>query len=364
MPNRVAKDLHKTKNLIVFTGGGTGGHVYPALAVAMHLEAKYFLAWIGRRHGIERSIVHNHDMPYHGITAGKLDRKSVFRLFTEGFKVVFGCIQAFFLLIRLKPRVVFSKGGFVTVPVVVAAAMLKIPVITHESDASFGLANRINALFSKIICVSWRPMKKYRFHARIVHTGSPVRKEFFCTPTKDQEDQKPRKKPIVIFLGGSLGALEINTLVSDVLKKLDFCHKVFHQHGAGWTPSRTAENYVPMSQYDSSFIPTLQSADIIVSRSGAGTVSEVASMGIPAIFIPLSGAISRGEQVENAKLMQSVGAARMLIHPSAEEFLSVFHDIISSPSVYAQMRGRMRESAMPEASRNIAELINSVYTRR
>ncbi len=346
---------------IVITGGGTGGHVYPALAVVDVLEPTWRILWIGSKSGIERTILEKTTIPYHGIASGKLRRDNKFRFLLDMFKVFWGIFQALFMLVRQKPVVVFSKGGYVTVPVTCAAFLLRIPIISHESDVSFGLATRINSMFSRIVCVSWKNQTRGLMNTtKIVYTGLPVRSEFFSQEQENRDDIAPRKNPILVFLGGSLGSQEINELVMELLDDLSFCKQVYHQHGSNWHPSRTAKNYSSMEHYDTSFIDVLSNADLIISRAGASVVHELAAIGTPVIFIPLHSAVSRGEQVDNAQHMESIGAAKMLIRPNAQVLYETIQAVLQDPSGYDAMRKSMRDCTKPDAAQRIAELIKTV----
>ncbi|MBE6355196.1 undecaprenyldiphospho-muramoylpentapeptide beta-N-acetylglucosaminyltransferase [Treponema sp.] len=324
---------------IVFAGGGTGGHIYPGIAVADELKVlaekegkKIELYWMGNSSGMDRGIVEKNLVScggsitsFIGIPSGKLRRYFSFRNFLDLFKIGFGFIKSIFVLLKLKPDCLFSKGGFVSVPPCRAAALLKIPYFTHECDFTPGLATRLNAGRAKNIFVSYEDTKKYfkgALASKCLVTGNPVRPVFY-------EDRKAEglkflgipenhEKPVLLVLGGSLGAAQVNSLIVSELEYLKERFIVVHQTGKAFAE----ENPDVMASGDDSYKPyafiygempaVIQSADVIVARAGANSLWECAVCGKPMILIPLCGAGTRGDQVDNARYFESNGAAVVL----------------------------------------------------
>lgn len=338
---------------VVFTGGGTGGHIVPGLAVAevFNSDAEYKILWIGAAKGVDRDIVSPSGLEFIGIPAGKLRRYFSFRNFTDLFKIAGGFIKSFFILRKLKPELVFSKGGFVSVPPCAAARLLKIPVITHECDFSPGLATRLNAEFAEKILVSYPKTADFfkpALRSKILCTGNPIRLGFY-----DASAEKGRQflnagteKPVLLVLGGSLGAEQINGLVFSLIEFLTAHFCVVHQTGAQHaekaekikngllkSDSCRAENYKPYGFIKSEMPEVLAAAALVLSRAGANTVWEAAAAGKPMILIPLEKASSRGDQIENAEFFKERGAAEVLCgeNAAAEKVQAVLTEFLENP---------------------------------
>ena len=304
---------------IAFAGGGTGGHIYPGLAVAASLQkimpCRVF--WIGSG-AMDRTIVERAGLEFFAIPAGKLRRYFSVRNFFDMFKVAAGFAAARRLLKREKPALLFSKGGFVSVPPCAAAASLRIPVFTHESDYSPGLATRINARFAARIFTAFEEAAAFLPPAarpKVQIVGNPIRPEF-----RAADAAKGRaflglgpEAPLLLVLGGSLGARQINGLVAASLGELTRRCTVVHQTGAGAEGIPPAgERYRPFGFIQDELPHILAAADLVFCRSGAGTIWECASLGKPMILLPLSGSGTRGDQVENARFLEKAGAALTL----------------------------------------------------
>lgn len=330
---RKRKSVRKSGQAIVFTGGGTGGHIYPGIAVAEVLqdliakegkkageegeraERKIKFLWIGSKSDKDYTLISKYIDKgvidsFYAISSGKLRRYLSIKNFFDLFRIVFGFLQSILLLKKLSPLLVFSKGGFVSVPVCAAASLLKLKVYTHESDYTLGLANRINARFVKTLFVTYEDTltklnEKTRRKALVV--GNPIRSELYLA---DKERGRAFLKlnsslPILLVLGGSLGAKEVNDLVFDNLTFLTSHFFVVHQTGKNTPPpSPPPKNYLSFPFiYDEIF--DLQAAStLILGRAGAGSIWEAASLGIPQVLYPLSSAASRGDQVDNALYFQ------------------------------------------------------------
>ena len=335
------------KQTIVFAGGGTGGHIYPGLAVADELRAlaaergaEVRIVWLGNSAGMDRDIVQKNSAgaagarfgsvdAFYGIPSGKLRRYLSFRNVLDVFKIGAGFVAAFFRLCALRPALLFSKGGFVSVPPCVAARLLRIPVFTHECDFTPGLATRLNSRFASKILVSYEDTKRF-FSAgkqsRLVVTGNPVRPAFY---TADAEKgrrflfaERPRDeaKPVLLVQGGSLGAHQINELVTQNLDWLCERFTVVHQTGKAdeaLTQTRR-DGYYPFAFIYGEMPDVMAAADVVLSRAGANSIWECAALGKPMVLIPLCGSGTRGDQVDNARFFAEKGAATALVSAEAD----------------------------------------------
>jgi UDP-N-acetylglucosamine--N-acetylmuramyl-(pentapeptide) pyrophosphoryl-undecaprenol N-acetylglucosamine transferase len=305
---------------IAFTGGGSGGHIYPGLAVAFYLQRKEpcRIFWIGSHMKLDRSIVEGAGIEFFGIPSGKLRRYVSLRNFLDAFKVLAGFFAARKILKREKPDLLFSKGGFVSVPPCAAAASLGIPLCTHESDFSPGLATRINSRFAQRIFTAYEDTAVFlsrKYKNRIRLTGNPIRPEF-----READAARGRAflgikegERVLLILGGSQGAREINELVRGCLGELTKPFIVVHQTGqsASWDLA-PSERYRPYPYFKEEMPQVLAASELVLGRSGAGTIWECAALGRPMVLVPLSGSGTRGDQVENAQVFEKAGAAVVL----------------------------------------------------
>jgi UDP-N-acetylglucosamine--N-acetylmuramyl-(pentapeptide) pyrophosphoryl-undecaprenol N-acetylglucosamine transferase len=313
---------------IVFAGGGTGGHIFPGLAIVdelLKLPGERSVVWIGSSSGMDRSIVEGHGVRFIGISTGKLRRYFSWKNFTDLFRIAGGFFASMGILMRLKPAIVFSKGGFVSVPACLAARILKIPVITHECDFSPGLATRINARVASDVFVSYEETARAfpeRMRQRVTVTGNPVRPVFYSASAERGRaflGCSDSALPILLVLGGSLGARQVNEMVLGSLESLCANFVVVHQTGeqnrdqaASDVSPTVKERYKPYAFIREEMADVLAAAALVVARSGANTVWECAAAGKPMILVPLEKGSSRGDQVENARYFVSHGAAIML----------------------------------------------------
>ncbi len=304
---------------IVFTGGGTAGHVMPNLALAPRLrEQGWTLHYIGSATGPERSLAEGAGISFHAVATGKLRRYFSWRNFTDPARVIGGAFQALSLLGKLKPDVVFSKGGFVAVPVVYAARLRGIPVVLHESDLTPGLANRLCLRLCQRICVSFPETREHlpaSARGKSVLTGSPIRPELFkgdkaaglsflgFTPDK----------PVLLVMGGSLGAKAVNEALRANLEWILASHQVVHLCGKGWlSPEGDAPGYRQFEFLGAELPDVMAAASLVVSRAGANSLFELMALRKPMLLIPLPGRASRGDQLLNAASFASRGLARVL----------------------------------------------------
>lgn len=302
---------------VVLTGGGTAGHVTPNLALLPALRARGFEpVYIGSAAGIERRLAEEAGLPYHGVQTGKLRRYASLENFLDPVRIVVGVLQATFLLARLRPAVVFSKGGFVGVPVVVGAWLNRIPVVVHESDLTPGLANRLSFPFARRICLSFRETEKDLAGREVVYTGTPVRQALRRGDRARGHadfDLDSRRRTVLVF-GGSQGAQAINTEVRALLSSLPDDLQILHVCGAGnLDPSLEGRAHYRQYEYlDAQFADAFACADVVVSRAGANSLAELIALRKPAVVIPLPTAASRGDQIDNARLFAEKGYGLVL----------------------------------------------------
>ena len=319
---------------IVLTGGGTAGHVTPNIALLPHLkELGYDIQYIGSYDGIEKKLIEEFDIPYHGISSGKLRRYFDLKNFSDPFKVLKGYAQSRKLLKKLKPDVVFSKGGFVTVPVVVAAKGCKIPAIIHESDMTPGLANKLAIPSATKVCCNFPETLKHLPEEKAVLTGTPIRQELlsgdklealkFCGFTAN--------KPVIMIIGGSLGAAAVNDNIRKILPELLKDFQVIHLCGKGKLDEslQNTEGYIQFEYIKKELADLFALADIVVSRAGANAICELLALQKPNLLIPLSAKASRGDQILNARSFEKQGYSMVLEEEEItdEKLLSTIHTL-------------------------------------
>lgn len=302
---------------IVLTGGGTAGHVTPNLALLPSLqEAGFLITYMGSYDGIEKKLVEDFGIPYVGIATGKFRRYLDVKNFTDPFRVIKGYREARKFLKEYRPDVVFSKGGFVSVPVVRAAASLKIPCIIHESDMTPGLANKLCFPVAKKICCNFPETYKMLPEEKAVLTGTPIRAELaqgnklagleMCGFTAN--------KPVIMVIGGSLGAMNVNKAVRDALPKLLENYQVVHLCGKDKLDNLllTTPGYKQFEYLKTELKDIFAMADVVISRAGANAICELLALRKPNILIPLPASSSRGDQLLNAASFESQGFSIVL----------------------------------------------------
>ncbi|MDE7271832.1 MAG: undecaprenyldiphospho-muramoylpentapeptide beta-N-acetylglucosaminyltransferase [Lachnospiraceae bacterium] len=297
---------------IVFTGGGSAGHVTPNIALFPKLKSMgYDIHYIGSYEGIEKKLIEDYRIPYYGISTGKLRRYFDIRNFSDPFRVLKGFAEARKILKTLKPDVVFSKGGFVSVPVVRAAAMLKIPCIIHESDMTPGLANSLCIPVAQKICCNFPETLQSLPADKAILTGSPIRNEL----TKGNKEKGfamcgfDTLKPVIMVIGGSLGAAEVNKLVREALPKLLEDFQIVHICGKDKIDNLllNTKGYKQFEFVKEDLKDLFAMADIVISRAGANAICELLTLRKPNLLIPLPAHASRGDQILNAKSFESQG---------------------------------------------------------
>ena len=357
--------------MIAVTGGGTGGHIFPILAVIEELRriGEERIIWIGHRGGIEENWAKKFNVPFYGIYTGKLRRYLSLRNLIDLFGVVLGTFQALFILKKLKPAVLFSKGGFVSVPPAVAAWILGIPVVTHESDISPGLATRFIARFSSAVCVSFEKTADFFPSKKVIHTGNPVR-----TVIKKGDAGRGIRRlgfdetlPIVTVVGGSLGSWSINRAVREMLSSFELPFNLVHQCGRGnATGGSPSGRYREVEFLEEDVGDVLAASDLVVSRAGSGALHEIGYLKKPSILIPLSRGASRGEQISNARFFEENGAAVVLenYQLSARSLYEYIMTLLGDSKRLSSMGERAASLCRRDAENQIARVIVDVVKQK
>lgn len=349
---------------IVMTGGGTAGHVTPNIALFDSLQKDgYEIHYIGSYEGIEKGLIENKKIPYYGISSGKFRRYRSWKNLTDPFRVLHGFFQARRLLGRIRPNVVFSKGGFVSVPVVMAAKTRHIPVIIHESDLTPGLANKLAMPSATKVCCNFPETLPYLPKEKAVLTGSPIRQELlhgnkqaakdFCGFTGDL--------PILMVMGGSIGSVYINNAIRGCIDTLLTKYQIIHLCGKGNIDEslKDKKGYAQF-EYISENLPDLfAAADLVVARAGANSICELLALHKPNILIPLSRNASRGDQILNANSFAKQGFSVVLEEEevTSEKLMATIDDVMAHRSKYIDA---MKNSGQMNAIETIMGLIEEV----
>lgn len=348
---------------IILTGGGTAGHVTPNIALLPRLkELQYDIHYIGSYNGIEKELIEQFGIPYHGISSGKLRRYFSVQNFTDPFRVLKGFGEAQKLIKLLKPDVIFSKGGFVSVPVVMAGKKCKVPVIIHESDMTPGLANKLSIPSAVKVCCNFPETVELLPADKAVLTGSPIRQELL---EGDAENARSftgftSEKPVILVIGGSLGAVAVNNAVRSNLPELLKDFQVIHLCGRGkLDPTLNNLNgYVQYEYIKDELKDLFALTDIVISRAGANAICELLALHKPNLLIPLSANASRGDQILNARSFERQGFSMVLEEEeiTSEKFLSCVHTLYDNRKQYADA---MSSSHQQNSIDTIIELIES-----
>ncbi len=348
---------------IVLTGGGTAGHVTPNMALIPHLRRDgWDVHYIGDHDGMERGLIEPIlDVTYHGISTGKLRRYFSLKNFTDPFRVIAGVFQCRSIMARIKPDVIFSKGGFVGVPVAFAAKSRRVPLVLHESDYTCGLANRLCLRYASAVCVSFEPTLKCLQGRPGVWTGSPIRGELLLgNAARAQAFCKfiNPEKPWILIMGGSLGSAAINAAVHNALNALCQKYNVVHLRGKGnLDPSLNHPNYRQYEFIRTEMADLYAASDLVVCRSGANTLFELLALRKPAVFIPLPLSQSRGDQILNARYFQSLGYADILIEEDMDTG-SLLHSIAQALVRAPMMQNAMAQSPIVDGT---AAVLREIY---
>lgn len=349
---------------IVLTGGGTAGHVTPNIALLPALKREGFdIHYIGSYDGIERKLIEELGIPYYGISSGKLRRYFDPKNFSDPFRVIKGFFEALSLMKKLKPDVVFSKGGFVTVPVVLAAKKRGVPAVIHESDMTPGLANKICIPSAKKVCANFPETVKYLPEGKAVLTGTPIRQELFSGNKLQGLDfcGFSRNKPVLLVVGGSTGSIVVNEAVRSILPTLLEKYQVVHLCGKGKLDERynKTPGYVQFEYIKKELSDLLDAADVVISRAGANAICELLALRKPHILIPLSAASSRGDQILNAESFERQGYSYVLKEENltGETLLSAIDTVYQNRSKYVEA---MNQSKLNNSIETIVNIIKEV----
>ena len=321
----------------------------------------YQCFWIGRRNPEEQRVVEAAGIRFFPIRSGKYRRYASVRNFTDFFNLLLAFFQALVILQRKKPDVLFSKGGFVSVPPVFAARLLKIRVVTHESDASPGLATRLNARCATTICVPFAGSEASLPASKVVVTGNPLRRELFEIPERSLKEKLgiDPSFPLLSILGGSQGARQINDLVRENLDVL--CKKayVYHQCGPADSMKIEHENYTSVAMVEEEMGSLYRESTLIVSRGGAGALGELSAFGSASIILPLPLATSRGDQILNARRLEDIGAIKVLWEPvTPEKFLQEVLDLLENQDKRSMLSDNIKKHAVTDGAEKIASVLS------
>lgn len=350
---------------IVLTGGGTAGHVNPNVALIPGLvKSGWDIHYIGTENGIEHEIISGiKGITYHSVKSGKLRRYLDLKNLTDPFKVMYGVGQSVNLIRKLKPGIIFSKGGFVSVPVVIGGWVNHVPVIVHESDITPGLANKIATRFAVRVLTTFPETVKYFKSGKAVHTGTPIRRELLegnadrgrkiCGFTSD--------KPVLLVMGGSLGAAEINRAVRSLLDRLGRRFQIVHICGKN-NMDLSLGNRAGYKQFEyvREELPHIMAmTDIVVSRAGANSIYEFLALKIPMLLIPLPLSVSRGDQILNARSFESQGFSATLKQENMSDD-KLYESIVNLYSNKGSYVAAMHGKDPSESTKQILKMIDAM----
>lgn len=350
---------------IVLTGGGSAGHVTPHFALIPHLKDRgWEIHYIGTVDGIERELMEGH-VPYYPISAGKLRRYFDLKNLSDPFRVLKGVLEAHRVLRKLRPRVVFSKGGFVSVPVTVAAWLLRIPVVLHESDLTPGLANKLSLPFARELCLTFPDSLQY-IKGKGMVTGTPIRSELAQGSRSDglRFCKFAEGYPTLLVMGGSLGAAILNQTIRENLVVLTRRYQIIHLCGKGNVDTAIKHPRYCQLEYAKDELPDLfAAADFVLSRAGANSIFELLALAKPHILVPLSRQASRGDQILNAESFAKQGFS--VVIPEEELSLQSLQDnLLQLEEHKEQFIKTMKESEVKDGAKNILQIIEDAARRK
>ncbi len=349
---------------IILTGGGTAGHVTPNIALLPRLkELQYDIHYIGSYNGIEKELIEQFGIPYHGISSGKLRRYFSVQNFTDPFRVLKGLGEARRLIKILKPDVIFSKGGFVSVPVVLAGKRRHVPVIIHESDMTPGLANKLALPSATKVCCNFPETLEHFPEGKAILTGSPIRQELLSG-----DKYKAREflgftsdKPVIMVIGGSLGSVAVNEAVRGILPELLKSFQIVHLCGKGKLDDslKNLDGYAQFEYIKDELKDLFALTDLVISRAGANAICELLALHKPNLLIPLPASQSRGDQILNARSFERQGYSMVLEEESLNQkvLLDAIHKLYEDRETYIDA---MKQSPQQNSIDTIIDLIESV----
>lgn len=348
---------------MLFTGGGTAGHVTVNMAlIPVFQKEGYTIDYIGSHDGIERELIGQMDnVTYHPISTGKLRRYMSVENFKDPFKVMKGVMQAWKIIGKTKPDIIFSKGGFVSVPVVLAAKLRRVPTVIHESDFTPGLANKLSIPFVNQVLTTFPETLEYVPEKKSTYVGAIVREELFAgTEESGYELTRFTKgKPVLLVMGGSSGSEKMNTIVRNCLDEILQSFQVVHICGTGYLDSTIEqEGYVQYEYVTDELKDIFAISDYVVSRAGSNAIFEFLALQIPMLLVPLSRAVSRGDQIVNAKSFAKQQFAQVIEEESLEEdtFVSELEQLKQMGPIIVD---HMRDYQQSEALAKVVEIIHT-----
>jgi UDP-N-acetylglucosamine--N-acetylmuramyl-(pentapeptide) pyrophosphoryl-undecaprenol N-acetylglucosamine transferase len=365
---------------------GGGGHFSPALAVLDEMPKEWGILLVGRQHAFEADktlslefqTAQRLHLPFVAIKTGRLQRKVSPQSITSLLKMPLGFAQASRIVHRFKPDVVLSFGGYIAVPVVLAAKLQRIPIVIHEQTLHAGLANQISAKFADTICLSWETSQKYFPKEKSVITGNPLRKEFLTYAASNMQQKQSDDEKLLYITGGSAGAHGINVLIEGCLEKLLEHYTVIHQTGDAQQfcdyerlekrrtklPEKLQKKYI-LNKFISTeqVVQIVSQADLVIARSGINTVTELLYLGKPSLFIPLPYG-QRNEQLSNAQFVERLGMAKIIeqANTSSNDLLQTIHTMIKNSATYLNNAAKARSLVHSYAAQRILSIL-SVYEK-
>ncbi|MEC3134082.1 undecaprenyldiphospho-muramoylpentapeptide beta-N-acetylglucosaminyltransferase [Bacillus cereus] len=348
---------------ILFTGGGTAGHVMINIVlIPKFIEKGWRVEYIGSKNGIEKSLVQN--VKYNSVSTGKLRRYWDWENFKDPFKIIRGCLQSYKLIKKTKPDVIFSAGGFVSVPVAIGAWLNRVPIIIREPDSTLGLANKIALPFATKLCTTFPQTGENVSNEKKVYVGPIVREEIekgnvlrgrrYCEFQQD--------KPVLLIMGGSQGAKWINDMVRECLDTILLNFNIIHICGKGKVdPSIGMEGYMQFEYIGDELPHILNMASVVVSRAGSTAISELLFLKKPMLLIPLTNSSSRGDQVLSAEYFSRQGYAEVILQDrvSTNTFIHAANKLYTNKEKYIQnMNGYKKTN--DEGIHQIIDIINEV----
>lgn len=358
----------KREKRILFTGGGTAGHVIVNLALIPYFhENGWKIDYIGSKNGIEKELISAlPHVTYHSISTGKLRRYMSIENVKDPFKVLKGVVDAWKIIGKVKPQIVFSKGGFVSVPVVIAARMRRTPTIIHESDITPGLANKLASTFAKKIITTFPETVSLLPDKKAIHVGAVVREELFTgSPQRAYTwTGLKRSKPIILIMGGSSGSHNINKMIRENLNVLLKEYQVIHICGLGNIDTEIEMQGYKQFEYVQEELKDIFSiTDYVISRAGANAIFEFLALHIPMLLIPLPLSVSRGDQLDNAKSFVESGYAEMMAEEdiTKESLKEAIDSLVQhGPNIKKDMENYSSETAREQ----VIELIEAMATTK
>lgn len=351
------------KDSIVLTGGGTAGHIMPNIALLPYLKKEFkHIYYLGAKDSMEESILKKYpEVKFISIPTTKLIRKLTLKNLAIPFKLIVAINKTKKIIKEINPNIIFSKGGFVSVPVAIAGKKCNVPVVSHESDLSMGLANKIILRYAKAVCVSFKTTAKVS--NKCIFTGSPLRDQIFRgnkNNIKHLTNNFAEQKPTLLFLGGSLGSKNINTFVEKNVERLLDGYNVIHITGKNNLSKINKNGYVS-ALYVDNIEDYFAFADIVITRGGANSLFELLALNKPMLIIPLSKEQSRGDQIENANYFKENGYAEVIEEHNLNinNFLKAINNINTNKDRYKKL---MAIANVKNANQKIVDIINS-YAR-